>query len=303
MHISLNPTYYCNFRCPFCYLGDMLLDKTTLSVDHVYEKLTEVLSHGYNIDSIDLYGGEILSLPKEYQSKIIEACLSFCSEVRVTTNLSLDYTELLKYPVQVCVSYDYTCREDHVQVLANMINFPADLHVLMLASKGLVKKNVENIIAVLNTVPNLKTVEIKPYSTNQYNQFDVKHSEFEEFVKKFILNKDKLEAHFVNEDMIQASLAGQMNSFSDDHVYITPNNKFAVLDFDDQDNEKFTELDNFQEYINWTQKEKFKVSANSYCNQCEYFGKCLSEHLRDVQSLEHSCNGYKLLLDWYKERA
>lgn len=301
MHVSLNPTYYCNFRCPFCYLGDKLSDRTTISINNINEKFLEIISRGINIESIDLYGGEILALPLEYQNKVYETCLNYCKDVRVTTNLSLDYSELLKYPIELCVSYDYTCREDHSLVLNNMLNFPKDFSVLMLASSGLVKKNVEDIINVLNTVPNLKTVEIKPYSVNQYNQFDVKHSDFEEFVKKFIMNKEKLKAHFVNEDMIQASLKGEMNSFSDDHVYITPNNKFAVLDFDENDNEKFTELENFDDYIEWTKREKFKVSSNSYCNSCDYYGTCLSEHLRDVRDLTHSCNGYKLLLDWYKE--
>jgi organic radical activating enzyme len=301
MHVSLNPTYYCNFRCAFCYLGDMLSDKTTISIDNVHKRLTEILAHGHSIDSIDLYGGEILTLPKEYQAQIIEACRAYTNNIRVTTNLSTDYEVLLDYPVQVCVSYDHKARQDWKQVLQNIMNFPKDINVLMLASRKFISQDPDSVLSALSI--RALDIEIKPYSSNQYNHQDVTHKDFEECVKDYIKAVAKYpNLYLVNEDLIEYSLSGQNNSFSDDHIYITPNDKFAVLDFDEDDNEKFTELDNFEEYIRWTHEEKYKMSANSYCMSCEYFGSCLSEHLREVKSMENSCSGYKGLLDWYKEK-
>jgi hypothetical protein len=60
------------------------------------------------------------------------------------------------------------------------------------------------------------------------------------------------------------------------------------------------EYNTFEEYLQWTEKEKQRVQRNKFCSNCEYFGKCLSEHLREVKDLQNSCNGFKLLLDWYK---
>src|SRR5690606_3327439 len=95
-------------------------------------------------------------------------------------------------------------------------------------------------------------------------------------------------------------IRGEQNSFSDDHIYITPNGEFAVLEFDKNDNEYFMELSSFQDYLDWTMIEKNRVSMNGYCMSCEYYGRCLSEHLREVKDISQSCNGFKHLIDWYK---
>ena len=59
--------------------------------------------------------------------------------------------------------------------------------------------------------------------------------------------------------------------------------------------------DSFEKYLQWTDREKLRVKKNKFCNSCEYFGNCLSEHLREVKNLDNSCNGFKFLLDWYKK--
>jgi hypothetical protein len=171
----------------------------------------------------------------------------------------------------------------------------------MLAGSELIKKNPDELIEAFNLLSNLESVEIKPYSSNQANQQPVSFRDFEEFVKKWITSNITKKFTFVNELLIQDSISGQRNSFSDDHVYITPGGKYGVLEFDLNDNEFFLEYDTFEEYLQWTEKEKARVGRNKFCKNCEYFGQCLSEHLREVKDLDNSCNGFKLLLDWYKQ--
>jgi hypothetical protein len=125
---------------------------------------------------------------------------------------------------------------------------------------------------------------------------------YEEFVKKWITSPVQKRFVFGNEIQIQESIIKQKNSFSDDHVYITPTGKYGVLEFDLNDNEFFLEYETLDKYFDWCKKEKIRVSKNKFCNSCEYYGSCLSEHLREVKSLDNSCNGFKLLLDWYDER-
>ena len=55
---------------------------------------------------------------------------------------------------------------------------------------------------------------------------------------------------FINEARIIDSLEGRYNA-SNNHIYITPNGKFGVLEFDKNDNEYFKELDTFEEYEEW----------------------------------------------------
>jgi hypothetical protein len=121
----------------------------------------------------------------------------------------------------------------------------------------------------------------------------------EDFESTFIGEKISKENYleFINEYLIQDSLNKTYNSFSDEHVYITPTGKFAVLEFDLNDKEYFLELDTFQEYIEWANKEKTKLSP--ICRACTFKGHCLTEHYRYVKDLNNSCNGYKGLLEYY----
>ena len=150
----------------------------------------------------------------------------------------------------------------------------------------------------------MQSVEIKPYSSNQANDLKVKDSEYEDYILKLLQDEDATKRgdyQFVNRDLIKESLNGQNNAYSDDHLYITPNGKLAVLDFDEDDKEFFLELDSFADYEVWCQKEKEK-NISDICRKCEYLGKCLTEHYRYVKDLTDGCNGYRYLLDTFKMR-
>jgi sulfatase maturation enzyme AslB (radical SAM superfamily) len=204
--------------------------------------------------------------------------------------------------VYTSVSFDFEARESYDLVLKNMALLNKPFSILMLASPKLLTQNVDEMISVLNTFTNLESVEIKPYSSNQANQHSVTHKEYEEFVKRWISSPIEKRFEFVNEYYIQDVLDEQRNAFSDDHVYITPTGKFAVLEFDLNDNEFFLELDTWQDYIKWTNKEK-SSNVSDICRSCEFYGKCLTEHYRYVRNLDNSCNGYKFLIEWYRGRV
>ncbi len=301
MKVSLNPTYFCNFRCSFCYLTlDQLDDPKTIRMDILDSRLKEV-NEFQEITAIDLYGGEVglMSEQKWYELKDVIR-RHYKGRINVITNLSRIHKGFLDDDIELSVSYDFDVRQAHTSVRNNMLALEKDFSVLVLASKGILEKDTNAMITELNMFNNVKSVEIKPYSTNQANADEVTFRDYEEFVKQWIEFPTK-RFDFINEFLIEDSLEGLSNSFSDDHIYITPNGKFGVLEFDANDNEFFMELDRIDQYVDWTKREKARVSANGTCVSCEYFGKCLSEHLREVKDLTNSCNGFKGLLDWYKD--
>jgi len=55
MNLSINPTYYCNFACDFCYLTtEQLNDRhkiTPLWLENSLQQITDEVGH------VDLYGG------------------------------------------------------------------------------------------------------------------------------------------------------------------------------------------------------------------------------------------------------
>lgn len=303
MILSINPTYYCNFRCEFCYLTEQQLsDSKLLNLDRLSEMIVEISSQK-KVEMVDLYGGEVGLIGKEYWNNLIDVLHMYgIEDINLITNLSALNDITIDPRVYTSVSYDFDAREDSERVWKNMALLNKPFSVLMLASPKLIEKNVDEMIEAFNTLNRLTSVEIKPYSSNQANQLNINFKEYEEFVKKWITSPVQKRFVFGNEIQIQESISKQKNSFSDDHVYITPTGKYGVLEFDLNDNEFFLEYETLDKYFDWCKKEKIRVSKNKFCNSCEYYGSCLSEHLREVKSLDNSCNGFKLLLDWYDER-
>lgn len=303
MNISLNPTYYCNFRCNFCYLTEgQLGDARRIDLALLETKLQEVIAEYGVIDHVDVYGGEVALLPEKYFEDMTQILKRYCKDLNLVTNLSVvngitqhrDYTK--------GVSYDFTAREKHELVFRNMSLLSDEFHILMLASPELIKLDPNHHIQMLNLLPNLVSVEIKPYSINQANSLRVTDKQFEEYVIRWLTAKTPKRFQFVNKDLIESAAAGSAHSYSDDHIYITPKGRFAVLEFDIDNREFFLEMDTIAEYQAWCAQEKARVERNEFCRSCEYKGRCLSEHLRDVKDTKMSCNGYLHLIQWYKRQ-
>jgi len=294
--VSINPSYFCNFRCDFCYLTpEQLADQKKISL----EKLDQLLGDIPEIDYIDLYGGEIGALKKDYFYGIKDVVRKhYQGEINIITNFSMLHEGFFDEDMYLSVSYDFNAREKHDRVYNNMLQSPVPIAVLILASPRVIEMDVEDLISQLNLCSAIESVEIKPYSINQANVHNVSHKEFEDFVIKWLEADTPKNFQFVNEDRIKDSLSKEYNAFSDNHIYITPNGKYGVLEFDKNDKEYFLELDTWQEYLQWTIKEKTD-NVSDICRNCEYFGTCLTEHYRYVNDLTNSCNGYKGLLDYY----
>lgn len=302
MILSINPSYYCNFRCKFCYLTEQQLsDRKLLPLDLLKQRIIET-QKWYDIDMVDLYGGEIGLLPEQYVNDLCNLLNKYnIDDINIITNLSMVNDVILNPDLYVTVSYDFECREQHDRVWNNMLRLTKPFSILILASEELIKKDVDDMIVQLSLLTNLTSVEIKPYSTNQANAHGITHKDYEEFVKKWIDSPITKEFQFINEDCINASLAGTKNAFSDDHIYITPDGKFAVLEFDLNDREYFKSLNAIEDYTTWADNEP-ELNVSQICRECEYYGHCLTEHYRYVTTLDNGCNGYKGLLDWYKTK-
>lgn len=302
--LSINLSYYCNFRCNFCYLSDQQLSTSErITPSLLFEKLQEIGSHR-KIVHVDLYGGEVGLLPTAYLEEIYKIIRIFYSApISVITNLSHIHPFFLKDDVDLSVSWDYIARQSHEKVFANIKSLAKPIHILMLASRKLLDitdQEFSDLHVLLGQLDNVVSLEIKPYSKNKHHLMDVTFNEFENWVKKWIQLKPQYSFEFINETKIRQSLQRQYKSWSDEHLYITPDAKLAVLEFDINDLEYFMELDSIHDYFSWAKLEKEKVTNNLYCSKCSYLGSCLSEHLQNVKSMEHSCNGFRGLLDWYK---
>jgi len=300
--VSINPSYFCNFRCNFCYLTtEQLSDQKRIPLPVLDKKLEEI-SKIREIDWIDLYGGEIGALKKNYFYGLRDVIRRwYGGKINIVTNFSMLNDTFFENDFYLSVSYDFEAREKSDIVYNNMFYSPVPIAVLILASEKVIQMNVEQMIKKLNLCSSIESVEIKPYSINQANAQQVTHRDFENFVRKWIESSTIKKFDFINEGKILKSLKKEYNAFSNNHVYITPNGNYAVLEFDKNDKEYFLELKTFKDYLKWANNEPIK-NVSDICKQCEYYGHCLTEHYRYVKDLNNSCNGYKGLLKYYAKR-
>ena len=297
--LSINPTYYCNFSCDFCYLTpEQLKDRRSITPEQLDEQLAEIVKHT-KIKWVDLYGGEIGILKREEYYDLKRVIKKYYTgTINIITNYSMVHDWFFDEDTSLSISYDFTAREKNDVVFNNMLRSQNEISVLVLASRKVIEMNVDDMINELNLCSPVTSVEIKPYSINQANAHNVSHKDFEQFVIKWLESPVQKNFDFINEYHIQDSLDKTYNSFSDDHIYITPTGKLAVLEFDLNDKEYFLELDSIDDYVKWTEKEKKGLSP--ICQACPYMGNCLTEHYRYVRDLTNGCNGYRGLLEYYE---
>ena len=301
--VSINPSYFCNFRCNFCYLTSKQLGEQKKISLSILDKRLEEISKIRNIEWIDLYGGEIGALKKNYFYQLKNVIRKYYkNKINIITNYSMLHEGFFENDFYLSVSYDFEAREKSDLVYNNMFQSPVPIAVLILASQSVIEMNVDDMINKLNLCSSIESVEIKPYSINQANAQSVTHKDFELFVKKWIESSVTKKFDFINEGKIIESLNKNYNAFSNNHVYITPNGNFAVLEFDKDDKEYFLELSSVEEYVKWADDEPVK-NISDICKKCKYYGHCLTEHYRYVKDLKNSCNGYKGLLDYYEQRT
>ena len=170
MNLSINPSYFCNFRCDFCYLTpEQLGDQKKIEPERLNQLLSEVEDP---IDHIDLYGGEIGALKRSYYDQIIEVIRNwYTGPININTNFSKLDDRFFDDGVTLSVSYDFQAREKHELVFQNMMMSPKPISLLILASPRVITMDVDEMVQNLNLIKSIQSVEIKPYSTNQANTF------------------------------------------------------------------------------------------------------------------------------------
>lgn len=299
--VSLNPTYYCNFRCDFCYLSKSQLADSLRIKSETLEKLLGEIQCKRKITHIDLYGGEIALMPETDFMQMKATIKKFYDgTINIISNGSVIPPHFLADDIELSISWDFKARAKSKTVLENIRAFPKPVRILTLASRRFLHEYEADPLLFINTLnncPNVISLEVKPYSKNQNNDQNILYAEFEYLILNMLSFKKHMNYEFINETKIQNSLASVSSSWSDDHIYITPEGSFAVLEFDSKGCEYFKKFHSFTEYELWTQEEKLRVLMNPHCGTCKFTGRCLSEHLQPLTNMQHSCNGFFNLLE------
>lgn len=303
MKISINPSYHCNLRCNFCYYFDWLDDASSLKLSQLEQKL-DMISSYEDITWIDLYGGELslldnnyitelLNIIRKYYKGTISAITNFVKP-QMFVNGSLSGTG-----IRTAVSYDFDCRSSSEKVWSNIVSYDKDLHVLMVATPCLVSKNVDDMIIQLNSCSNIKSVDIKNYSSSLHNELTITWHDYEEFLIKWVSSEIPKNFECKVEYNLRDCISGTRYAWNDNHVFIRPNGDLAILDFDEKQREYFVKLNDWSDFHEYVTRERSMVENNPYCGKCPWIGKCLTEQYRNVTEINNGCNGFRNLIEWY----
>jgi sulfatase maturation enzyme AslB (radical SAM superfamily) len=265
------------------------------------EQLDRRLADIPEIDAVELYGGEVTLLDESYVNDLKGVVRRYYDgPISVTTNFYQMPEWIYHDDIDVNVSYDFNNRPHHEQVFTNLLVFSRPVNVIVLATPEVLADDVDQQIELIRSLVNLNSVEIKPYSPNQANDRGNRNRDYVEYVKRWIHGFPNIRLR--NIALLNEVADGVRNAFSDDHVYITPEGKFGVLEFDEFDREYFLQLPDFKAYQQWTKNEKHKL-LSEICRACEFKGRCLTEHYRRKEGLDGECSGYKSLIEWWLGRA
>lgn len=297
--LSINPSYLCNLRCSFCYLGEKnLRDKEKISLGLLKSRLDEICI-SRKLGHVDVYGGEITVLPEAYVEAIIALIKTYRPDsISLVTNL----TRLPKYlqdpEIGINVSYDFSARNKNIEVLRNMMWLNRSFSIITLVSPVFVSKELDpdRVIRTLKALSYLHSFELKPYSQSKTSQGTVSSDVYEKLVLTYLLKIKDSSFIFKNKYLLDEILQSNNSYPIEDHLFINPQGKFCIL-VQEAGKEFFQPYESFNRFLEEKNKRTDEALKNSFCKSCKYFGKCLTEHpvLNDV------CSGYRGLIDQYRQ--
>lgn len=270
VQLSIIPSYFCNFNCKYCYLGDLRKDKQILSLDILKEMLYELIKK-YNIKCINLYGGEISLLSEEYLNNLYEIIKDY--KVSLTTNLSnewiLEWAEKRKIRVSVSLNeerYDYDKTLEKLKNIKNKSNITISSVVL----PSLLNKEPEDVMDFYEKLG--YNVYFIQYHPSEYSKlYLIEQKKYNIFLEKMLKINSSIEIE--NEKVF---LDKGQNPTMKGFIFLTPYGQWQTVYYKDgvEYYKNFDKIEDWEKFCRQEYDEYFKN-----CCLCEYFGHCKAEHL------------------------
>lgn len=276
--LEIMPSFFCNGRCDFCYLGPAVKDRTTLLIDDARAVLER-----YRPSRIDLFGGELSILPQSYVRDLVSLCLQYTNDVSLTTNLAqswiLEFSDRLSINVSIGSNRDPNVIRRTAQNLKNAES--RKLTALVVITPSMLNFDFSEVERL-----GFGSVAFLPYSPSVHASasYRVANKDFEQFMIRaysyFQHSKTKL-------------LINRGDPTARSTLFVLPNGKPAVLAFDDQGREYFLPVTD-NEYAVFCDHE---LKSNPRCLRCSHFHDCGAEHLRPYDDND-SCPGFFKFLEF-----
>lgn len=297
MIVHVMPSFLCNWNCCYCYLGDKKKDSLCLSLDTLRNKL-RTINNNKNIDTINIYGGEITLLPEKYLAELLTICSIYTQNINcVTNNPSSDVlNKYLKKDFGTSLNKERDYYDKTLQTL--LLSEDKVMTIIQVVTPSLLEESPQKILKRLDLF--CKSVHFLRYSPSVLNPlWNISNKDYEDFMIS-VLEEYKCNNYdliIANIDELEDCINGSYDPTIASNIFIMPTGNFAVVVHNDERQEYFKELSSWSDYEKEIKQES--ILYKNQCSSCRYYNRCYAEHITKHFKNDYCCGGYKLL-DYYE---
>lgn len=294
--IDIMLSFHCKKGCPYCYLGELREDKRYVSPADVDSRLAELWHHGYHAGNIEIYGGDMALLPKPYVDEIITVCRKYTDFVTAIGNPWKGY-DLNHYKDVLSINMERKDYYDNITKLCE--NGATDVITVALPAEI----DEDPVYFLDRYQGSTGSLFIIPYFKSVYNKecsHYLSNREYCEFLIRVIdayLDRSYTFT-LANIGILEDARNGQYNPFADGSIYIGPDGRLGRPKYNENYEEYFCWYNTVEEWEGDTLKERREAIYT--CGTCQYYGKCVADHMRPFKPGDVCC-GYKPLIEWWEE--
>lgn len=311
MIVHVMPTYACNQKCEYCYLRNNKEAErfSIMDIIRLRDRLSYIeLVAGKRINRINVYGGEIALLNKDFLSEIFSVCDIFSYHISAITNLVGEtsfspVTDIISYyNNEVGFDIDWGTslndeRPNNKETIANLLMLENKINVTQVVTPSLLKKDPEEILKNLSKV--CRSVEFLIYSPSVSNSvYNLTNKDYEDFMIRILSVKNHHGVYIQNEEDIIDCIEGRYNSYMDSNIFIDPMCHYRYIKYKDGKEYFGNSGVTLDKYFEEVKNEK--EIWNKKCKGCKYLGHCYAEHLKGWKDGDTCCGMYNLL-EYYKQ--
>ena len=246
IRLNILPLYRCNQNCQACpYVCSN--DKTqTMDLAWLDSALSN-MSREFDIAQILLSGGEVSLLSDLYLDMLYQICKMYSKKIYVETRFIRPKKAILNNFDIINVRYDFDTTNPFKQDIFADIKAAVSVgKIINLKTLDIFcQKDKASIVSQINSLK-VKSWEIIPYHQTKDSIIKFKdYSFFEKTIKDYLALSGNMKFAFQNKLQLENILP--IDNYNIKTVYLTPNNMYALQEFDDQNNFSLKEFSNINE--------------------------------------------------------
>ena len=286
MIVHVMPTYACNQSCAYCYLSNE--DRSgRLSLDALGRALADI-GKEYDIERINVYGGEISLLESSYLAALFRTCKGVAHVSAITNYARPEITtEFPDVSWTVSVNDERPNNDTVIQKL--LVREREDISLSQVVTPSVLRKGAARVLAEDSLLGS--SVEFLRYSPNRQNAiWPLGNTDFENFMIDVMKLDGKYPIRIQNMNDIRACIDGTYNVYADSNIFLNPHGELQQVAFDET-GEYFVSLNSVEGVREIVAREKEMFRCD-----CPYTDHCYAEHLQESRKGDECC-GCRRLLD------